>query len=267
MASKKSVLVQFGQQSGRRAIVCIPHASAGAAVFHPWATILSEVATVCAVRLPGRESLITERPLDSVESIVARLIHDIMAIDAAELTLLGHCSGAVIAYELAHELIARGDTRVTRLIASSQSAPRSRRAGTPWPGFSSRQELVAYLRETGWTDDRVLSNDKFVDLVEPVISADLRAMSSYSKPRGRRPLHIPIVALCGKSDDSLSDSELMSWAAETSADFCMSRFDGDHFFLFKPAAELIEFLLRLLDAEPGSSERIDVLPGVPQLLA
>lgn len=267
MASKKSVLVQFGQPSGRRAVVCIPHASAGASVFHPWADILREVATVCAVRLPGRESLITERPLDSVESIVARLIHDIMAIDAAELTLLGHCSGAVIAYELAHELIARGDTRVTRLIASSQSAPRTRPSDTPWPGFSSRQELVAYLRETGWTDDRVLTNEKFVDLVEPVISADLRAMSSYSKPQGRPPLDIPIVALCGKSDDSFSDVELMSWSAETSADFCMSRFDGDHFFLFKPAADLIEFLVRTLGAESGSSERIDVLPGVPQLLA
>ncbi len=262
MPSKKGVLATFGQQSGRRAVVCIPHAGAGASVFRPWVNILSEVATVWAVRLPGRESLITERPLDSVESIVARLIHDVVAIDAAELTLLGHCSGAVIAYELAHELIASGDERVVRLIVSSQSAPGVGSADPPWPGFSSRQELVAYLRETGWTDDRVLSNEKFVDLVEPVITADLRAMSRYSKPQGRRPLHIPIVALCGKSDDRLSDGELMSWSADTSAEFCVSRFDGDHFFLFKPAAELIAFLVQILGAEPRSTDQIGVFPGV-----
>lgn len=263
MASKKSVLVTFGQPYGRRAVVCVPHAAAGASVFLPWVNILSEVATVCAVRLPGRESLITESPLDSVDSIVARLIHDIMAIDAAEITLLGHCSGAVIAYELANELIARGDQRVVRLIVSSQAAPRVRPAHPPWPGFSSRQELVAYLRETGWTDDRVLNNEKFLDVVEPVITADFRAMSRYSKPPGRRPLHIPIAAVCGKSDSSVSDGELMSWSAETSAEFCASRFEGDHFFLFKPAAELTAFLVQTLCAEPRSADRVGVLPGVP----
>jgi medium-chain acyl-[acyl-carrier-protein] hydrolase len=251
MASKKGVLVTFGQPIGRRAIVCIPHAAAGAAVFSPWVSVLGDVATVCAIRLPGRESLITEKPLDSVESIVARLIPDIMAIDAAELTLLGHCSGAVIAYELAHELMARGDERVVRLIASSQQAPCSRPANHPvWPGFSSRQELVDYLCATGWTDDRVLGSGKFVDLLEPVITADLRAMSGYSKPPERLPLPIPIAALCGKSDDTVSDSELMTWSAETSAEFFASRFDGDHFFLFKPAPELVEFLVRALGAEP-----------------
>jgi surfactin synthase thioesterase subunit len=109
---------------------------------------------------------------------------------------------------------------------------------------------MAYLCETGWTDDRVLSNDKFVDFVEPVITADLRAMSAYSKPQGRRPLPIPIAALCGKSDDRVSDSELMCWSAETSAEFCASRFDGDHFFLFKPAADLVAFLVKILGAEP-----------------
>jgi len=250
MASKKGVLVTFGQQCGRRAVVCIPHAGAGASVFMPWVNILSEVATVCAVRLPGRESLITERPLDSVESIVARLIHDVMAIDSAELTILGHCSGAIIAYELAHELIARGDERVVQLIVSSQQAPRVRSAELSWPGFSSRQELVAYLRETGWTDDRVLGNDKFLDFVEPVINADFRAISLYSKPQQRRPLHIPIAALGGKSDDELSDSELMSWSAETTAEFRVSRFDGDHFFLLKPSADLIAFLVQEFSAEP-----------------
>jgi len=263
MASKKGVLVTFGQQTGRRAIVCIPHAAAGAAVFSPWVKILSDVATVCAVRLPGRESLITEKPLDSVESIVARIINDVTAIDAAELTLLGHCSGAVIAYELAHELMARGDERVVRLMVSSQKAPEARSADLPsWPGFSSRQELVAYLRDTGWTDDRVLSSEKFVDLVEPVITADFRAMSNYSKPPGRRPLPIPVMALCGKSDDSISDSELMSWSAETSAELCVSRFEGDHFYLFKPAAELIAFLVQVLGAEPRSTDQIGMLPSV-----
>jgi medium-chain acyl-[acyl-carrier-protein] hydrolase len=250
MASKKGVVVTFGQQVGRRAIVCIPHAAAGAAVFSPWVDVLGEVATVCAVRLPGRESLITERPLDSVESIVARLMPDVAGIDAAELTLLGHCSGAVIAYELAHELIARGDQRVARLIVSSQQAPSVRPAGHPrWPGFASRQEFVAYLCEAGWTDSQVLGNEKFLDFLLPVITADLRAMSSYSKPPGRRPLPIPIAAVCGKSDDSVSDGELMTWSAETSAGFCASRFDGDHFFLFRPAAELVGFLGKALGAD------------------
>lgn len=250
MASNKGVLVTFGQRIGRRAIVCIPHAAAGASVFSPWVNVLDDVAAVCAVRLPGRESLITEKPLDSVESIVARLIPDVAAIDAAELTLLGHCSGAVIAYELAHELIARGDQRVVRLIVSSQQAPSVRSTDHQvWPGFASRQEFVAYLCEAGWTDNRVLGNEKFLDLLRPVITADLRAMSSYSRPQGRRPLPIPIAAVCGKSDDRVSDSELMTWSAETSAGFCASRFDGDHFFLFNPVAELVAFLVKVLGAD------------------
>jgi surfactin synthase thioesterase subunit len=246
MAGKKSVLVPFGQQDGRRAIVCIPHAGAGASVFLPWVNVLSEVAVVCAARLPGRERLITEKPLDSVESIVARLLPEVMAVDAPELTLLGNCSGAVIAYELAHQLIAQGDQRVVRLITASQKAPVVRSADSPWPGFSSREELVAYLLEMGGTDDLLLGNAEFVDWMERVINADFRANSRYSKPQGRQLLNVPIVSLYGRSDENFSDSELASWSAETSADFSVSRFDGGHFFLLEPAAELAAFLVQTL---------------------
>jgi medium-chain acyl-[acyl-carrier-protein] hydrolase len=244
--NKKSVLVPVGQQGGRRALMCIPHAGAGASAFFPWASKLGEETALLAARLPGRERLISEEPLDNVTSIVARLAAELAAVDVAELTILGHCSGAVIAYELAHELLASGDQRVVRLIVSSQRAPGSGPAEAPWPGFSSRPEIVAYLRETGGTDDVLLTNEKFVDLMGRVVNADLRAMSGYRKPPGREPLPVPVVALGGRSDTALSERDLMSWSAETTGEFGAYRFDGDHFFLLEPSDELIAFVTRNL---------------------
>jgi surfactin synthase thioesterase subunit len=54
----------------------------------------------------------------------------------------------------------------------------------------------------------------------------------------------------------------MSWSAETSAEFSVSRFDGDHFFLLKPAAELIAFLVQMLGAELRPADQIAALTGV-----
>src|SRR3954447_26751260 len=84
-------------------LICIPHAGAGAALYYPWRP-LSQVASLWAVRFPGRENRLAEPALTSIHAMADALAASVAKIPARAMVLFGHCSGALVAYELAIRL-------------------------------------------------------------------------------------------------------------------------------------------------------------------
>src|SRR5215468_8965797 len=91
-------------------LVCLPFAGAGASFFRPWGALAGERVEVVALQLPGRERRIDEKPYLDVPSAAEGLLPEVSArLDPARaLVLFGHSLGAVLAYELACRLTARG---------------------------------------------------------------------------------------------------------------------------------------------------------------
>ena len=250
------VLTAFGRpERRRRALICIPHAGAGASAFAPWAGALRSAAAVWAARLPGRETLIGEPPLRTVGDMAGRLVSAVADVAAAELTIFGHCGGAVIAYELARRLTASGQRRVSRLIVSSQPAPSACGPAEPVAG-PSREEFVAFLRSMGGTDETVLSHPRYLALLEPVFRADLAAAAGYRLPPDRARLDLPVTAIGGRSDSVVPRRRLDEWAGLTTGPFDVRQFDGDHFFLFAQGEPVLRFLRAVLTAGSGEPDQV-----------
>lgn len=240
-------LARFGAADCRQAILCIPHAGAGAAMFAAWGEALADTASVWAARFPGRESLVLEQPLTSLDALASLLARTVTQLEAAELTLFGHCSGALIAYELAHKMITVDD-RVTRLIVSSQPAPFAATQRQALPAQVSDDFAVDFIRQAGRTDERALSDPEVLELLLPAIKADIGAIASYAPPPGREKLGIPVWAISGSDDRELPRHELARWATITTGVFRMRQFAGDHFFLFSQADSVVSFLREVLTA-------------------
>jgi surfactin synthase thioesterase subunit len=241
-------LARFGAASCRQAILCIPHAGAGAAMFAAWGEALEDTASVWAARFPGRESLVLEQPLTALDALAGLLARAITQLKAAELTLFGHCSGALIAYELAHKMITAEDDRVARLIVSSQQAPFLTTKRQVLPAQVSDDFAVDFIKRTGGTDERALRDPEVLELLLPAIKADIEAIASYSPPPHREKLDIPVWAISGSSDPGLSQHELARWAEVTTGIFRLRQFEGDHFFLFSQADSVLSFLREVLTA-------------------
>lgn len=203
-------------------LVCFPWAGAGAAVFREWAASLDGAVEVWGARLPGRESRIREAPVTSITMLAVDFAAAIESALSREPVLLGHCSGALLAYEVAFELARRGRLRPRQLLAVAQRAPSLTSERAPIASLDEE------LRRLGYVDD-LLADPEMMALLRPAIEADF-AMSAGFRYRPERRLDVPVAAFIGRQDGTLDVRAASAWARETTAAFELIELEGDHLF-------------------------------------
>ena len=238
--------IQESEQAKLR-LFCFPYAGGGASVFRSWAGQLPPGVSVCPVRLPGRETRLSERPFDSMDELVATLRRVIDPYLDKPFAFFGHSLGAVIAFELARLLAARH----TCLFVSAARAPQLRRDHVP-PPPPSDDELIAELRRLDGIPKELLDNRELMQLALPALRADTALYRNYVYREGP-PLQCPIRAYGGLDDERITRWHLETWAEQTTQSFQVEMFPGGHFFLQTHQAEFLRALSRDLDAitSPG----------------
>jgi surfactin synthase thioesterase subunit len=217
MVMSRSLVSWGAPAAGGRAIVCFPWAGAGAAPFRSWGAVLGDVATVHAVRLPGRENRRTDPPAATVAEVVGEVAAELTGLGVPRVALFGQCSGAILAFELARALAgSRADVEVTHLLVASQLAP---------PDFAGTdlgaQDLLQYV-PAGFREE-----PDFVDLLLPAIAADIALVSGYEyRPAA---LTMPVTVLYGADDPLVSRGRVDAWRHETTGPATFREIPGgDH---------------------------------------
>lgn len=243
------ILVELSTKSGSAAaLVCVPHAGAGVATFASWPPAFTDCASVLGVCLPGRESHLTELPLTSIDEMAEVLVEPVRSIDARTVVLFGHCSGALVAYELAHRLAEEHSlSQRLYLVVSAQGAPHYFTQGSGRSvGDMSTAELIVHLREVGGTAAEILECEELMEVLAPAIRADSAAVDEYRHDDKREVLHIPLVALGGRYDRVVPHRNLRGWNEYTDCSFGCYLFDSDHFYLSEKEGEVTSFLAGFL---------------------
>jgi surfactin synthase thioesterase subunit len=243
------VLVRINTAGGTRAgVVCVPHAGAGAAAYMPLGKMLDLPGW--AARFPGRESRMHEAPLPTIAAMADELAPAVRALDVAELVLFGHCCGALVAYDVALRL---RDRPGLSLVVSACAAPGWPFDGMPSAADMSDEELTAQLAAAGGTDETLLRNKSFVEMVLPVYRADVLAVERYDHEPGRERLQIPVVVLAGKDDEDIPYAAFAAWARVTEGPFDIQLLDGGHFYLDQNERTVAGLLRRALPSGWGWS--------------
>ncbi|HEX2254453.1 MAG TPA: alpha/beta fold hydrolase [Thermoanaerobaculia bacterium] len=225
-------------------LYCFPYAGGSASVYRTWARDLPQEIEVVPVQLPGRESRIRERPLTSMDELVAALDEGLgPQLDRAEppFAFFGHSMGAIAAFELARRRRDAGRSEPVHLFASAHSAPQVPDPEPPIhdlpnPRFRER------LRELNGTPAEVLDHPELMDLVEPLLRADFRINETYEYHPGE-PLSAPLTIFGGAEDGEVPRERLAPWSEVTRGASTLRILPGDHFFLTGPArAELLRLI-------------------------
>jgi len=142
--------------------------------------------------------------------------------------VFGHSMGAIIAYEFARRLQARG-SMPRRLLVSGQRAPhlplrRKQSYNLPDPAF---REL---RRELDGTPEAVLRDADLMELVLPRLRSDFEMSETYERVE-HAPLVCPITAFGEVQDKEVSRSDLRTWRLTTRSAFDFKMFPGGHFYL------------------------------------
>ncbi|WP_405590542.1 thioesterase II family protein [Streptomyces sp. NBC_01190] len=212
--------------AGAVQLFCLPHAGAGASVFRDWPESLAPGIDVVPVQLPGRESRLREPARRSASELVDLLLEPLANRAGPDFALFGHSMGALLCYELAHEFTARG-TPPRHLFVSGLEAPYLPSEGERLYNLPD-DELWAAITKLEGTSQEVIAQPELVRLLLPTFRADLEVWATYRPHRG--PLDVPMTAMGGRDDPSVSVEGLAAWESLTSADFRLAVFDGGHFY-------------------------------------
>jgi medium-chain acyl-[acyl-carrier-protein] hydrolase len=229
-------------------LLCFPYAGGSVSIYRHWTDLPPEIG-VCAVQLPGRDERFRERAFTRVDKLCDALVPALGCYLDMPFAMFGHSMGAIIAYESARRLEARGQVPV-RLFASGHRAPhlplRRKRA------FDlSNQAFRERLRELNGTPEDVLRNPDLMELVLPRLRDDFELSETYERQQAR--LICPITALGGSEDREVSRSDLEGWRLVTTADFDVKMFAGDHFYLDKQGPALHRHVAERLLVDAGTS--------------
>lgn len=213
----------------------VPHAGAGVAAVRDLCRHVGRFASSAAVRLPAREARLDEPPVCDVRQI-ARRCAEAIAEHARHrpITLYGHCSGAIIAFEVARRL-PPGSLRA--LFLSAHAAPDRIPVSGAWqwptPAFVRR------VADDGYLPDFIVDDEELLELILPALRADYEAIESY-RPDGPDVTRIDaeIIGLLGDADAGVSRDDFAAWSRFTSAGLRTHLMPGGHNLLLDHAADV-----------------------------
>jgi surfactin synthase thioesterase subunit len=241
----------YRKGGGGLEIFGFPHAGAGSTVFAGLREALAQfdVALVPAV-LPGRERRLRERPHCDMPALLADFEQMARASGFApfegDYALLGHCSGALVAYEIAR-LLERAPCAPPRLLVVSGSLPPPMIRDTGTSALST-PELFARTADLGGTPPALLQDPDFLDMIERPLRADWTLFDRYVH-RPAEPLSTPVLAVRGAADPDVSAAALQRWRDETTEDFSTLELPAGHWPLGGDGSAA------LADAVPAALER------------
>lgn len=210
-------------------LYAIPHAGAGVGATRPLLLEFGEHCSTTGVRLPGRESLLGLEPLTDIAALADELAVQIDEhADGRALSILGHCSGALLAFEVIERLAAG---RVGTLFASAHPAPH-RSSVEPVSHLPLPEFLVQVARD-GYLPPEIVADEELVSLIEPALRADYAWTESHVPSEAR--LDCRIMALLGDGDDSMRRVDVQAWEESTTSTFALELVSGAHDLLREPA--------------------------------
>jgi surfactin synthase thioesterase subunit len=220
--------------SAEVALLCLPHAGAGAGTYRAWGAGLAPRVGACPVQPPGREKRRNEAPIRVVTQYVRELAPEIIAGLEGPYAVFGHSTGAVCAFELVRELRRLGWAMPERLFVAGRRAPH-----LPMPRHRLEdlpiEEVAEFLGNLGGTPPEMLADHLLLKQWQPLMGADFQVNEEYPY-RAQEPLPVPITAFAATEDEWGTPDLMAGWAEHTSAGFEMCTLGGGHFAIFEQSA-------------------------------
>lgn len=215
-------------------VIAIPHTGRGASVFQPWPGLLPESVEVLALQLPGREERARDRMPETVQALARQCAAVLTPFLRLPFALYGHCSGAVLGYEIVRVLRDGLGVEPVHLFPAARCAPHLT-PRLPVLHERSDDDFVRAVRDLGSGESDVLDNQDLRHLLLPGLRADFEVFEQYQPGQPIR-LGCPVTCLRGTTDALVSAADCDAWSEYTSGPYQRSEIAGGHFFLDDEAA-------------------------------
>lgn len=225
-------------------LFCFPYAGGGTRIFRHWHNHLSNNIEICAIRLPGREGRFSEEPCTNLSHLVENITPHLLPYLDKPFAFLGHSLGALVCFEVAHQLRQNYGINPLHLFASAHSAPQI--PGLTPPLYQLPEpEFIKEINKLNGTPKEVLQDKELMQLLIPILRADFEILETYTYT-AKRALNCPITVFGGLNDPEANETELAAWCQQTNQSFEQYMFPGDHFFIHSAESDIFPIVERSL---------------------
>jgi len=208
-------------------LFCFHHAGGSAATFRPWVDFLPDYIELWAVQLPGRGERSMDPPLKRLPLILNDVAMGVVSHVDRAFAFFGHSMGAAVAFEIARLLRKLYDVQPAHIIASGCKAPQCLRYSNP-SYLLPDDKFIERLKSLNGIPSVLLENPRMLEVVLPIIRADLEALQTYKYEPGA-PLDCPITVMAGINDNLVNLAGLVGWKKQTTATCVTYLLSGGHF--------------------------------------
>lgn len=220
-------------------LICFPYAGGSKFSYNKFIEVAPGNLTLIPIELPGRGARFDERLIYNANELVDKLFNQIKSYLYDPYAIYGHSMGSLIGYLITRRIIKENLPQPLHLFFSGAKAPYMLQY-EPAAHLFEKEELIASLHKMGGIPERILNNDNLMRILEPIVRADFQVINTYEyKSAGA--MDIPISVIVG-SDEGISYQQAQLWQRETTLKINVNEFQGDHFFIFHHAAEIMELI-------------------------
>lgn len=235
-------------------LFCFHHAGGGISAFSGWQRALGQAADVVPVRLPGRDRTGRSPRYTDMASLVRALADDLGPQLQGPHLFYGHSMGALVAYRLIQERLARGARPPRRLLVGAFAAPHLPPALRELERLPD-PEVVRLLMGSGGIPDALPAAPEWVREKVALLRADIRICESGLGARGTDgaagpPLPCPIDVFAGTGDPLVAVADAAAWRVHTDRECTLHTVPGGHFFPRESKAVFFERLRTVLAGGP-----------------
>ncbi len=184
---------------------------------------------------PGRGERFREPLLDHMDDVVEDFWRQISGYLREPYALYGHSFGAQVSYLLALRAREEGFPPPRQLILSGRVPPTWSDEGDKlW--CMDHERFWAGIKAYGGSPEALLQRPELMQLYEPMIRADLKALDSYQH-EAPPPLDLPFLVMLGSSE-KLTLQNAQDWQRESSQPISIEQFEGGHFWILEHVSAL-----------------------------
>jgi medium-chain acyl-[acyl-carrier-protein] hydrolase len=237
--------VRNRRPEARIRLFCFPFAGGGASIYRDWLNEMPPYIEIAPVQLPGRENRFAEELARDFEDLIQRITAAVRPFTAEmPFALFGHSLGALLAFETARRLARFDAPSPSHVIVSAHSAPHFRPKRQSAAHLTDDQ-VRDWLRQQNGTSEDILENSELMDLLLPVLRADLQVEESY-QPTSDAVVSCPLTAIASHQDGDAPPDQVSAWERHTRNRFTFRIVDGNHFFAFNESRAAV--LAAIVDA-------------------
>ncbi len=231
-------LLRAPRADAQARVFCLPYSGVGASMYRNWPAVVHGargLVDLVPVQFPRRENRIREPHYGTYEELGAGLSDALLPFLDRPFAIFGHCAGAHIAFETAHQLDTVHARPPERLIVSSQPAPWSggRSAFAEMTEEQLRGELLELIDGMGGAP-----TPELLEIAMSVYRPDLKAARCYAATHAfSTGTEVTVV---GWAESGVDLSALAGWADHGPCR--LEVLPGDHYAFLAFPAELAVLL-------------------------